>query len=180
MFSSIYREGFDDRWVELRPGAAEDLRQGLVARAAAAVDAVGRHRVEGVRDEDDPSADGDLGPGEAVGISASVPSFVVMQHPLRDGIDAETLEHSKSNLSVLPEGCPLRLGQLLWLAEEIFGESELADVVEARGELCELELFARQAEARGQSNSKLRDALRMVTGVDVSRIDRSGEACRGS
>ena len=49
----------DDVRVELRPGAALELGERVLVREPAAVDALGRHRVVGVGDEEDPRAERD-------------------------------------------------------------------------------------------------------------------------
>src|SRR5439155_11354336 len=100
--------------------------------------------VIGVRNEDDPSANRDLGPGEAIGIPGSVTAFVVMQHALCHRVDPEAFEHSKANLGVLAQRGPLRRGKRCRLTQKVLREGELADVVEAGGELRELELLARK------------------------------------
>ena len=101
-------ERLDDVRVELRPGAALELAQRVRRGKAAPVDAVGRHRVVGVGDEEDPRAERDLLAGEAVRVAGAVPALVVVEHPGRDGLDAERVEHAEADLGVPLEHEPLR------------------------------------------------------------------------
>jgi hypothetical protein len=81
---------------------------------------------------------------------------------------------------MLLEDVPLRLRQRGRLAQQILGKGELAEVVKAARELCELEFLTREADTRSQPNRKLGDTLRMISTVDVSRIDGIGKARRSS
>src|SRR5439155_1613683 len=75
----LLRERRRDSWVELRARAALELGERLGLREPSAVDAIRRHRVVRVDDEDDPRALGDLRPRQPVGIAAAVPALVVVQ-----------------------------------------------------------------------------------------------------
>ena len=103
-----------------------------------------------------------------------------MQHALCHRVDPEAFEHSKANLGVLAQRGPLRRGKRCRLTQKVLREGELADVVEAGGELRELELLARKAEACGQSNGKPRDALGVAPGINVPGINRFREARCGA
>ena len=69
-------EGGHDGRVELRAGAAQQLRAGRVGRDRALVRAVGRHGVERVADGDDARAQRDAAAGQAVGVAAAVVALV--------------------------------------------------------------------------------------------------------
>src|SRR5439155_19865812 len=156
---------------ELGAGAEDDFAQCVVRRARLAVETVRRHRVERVGDKEDPGAKRDLRSGEAVRISGAVPAFMVVEHPLRHRTDAQALQHSRAKRGMLLEDGPLGLRQGRRLAQQVLRKGELAEVVKAPRELCELELFTGEADARGQSNRKLGDTLRVIPAVDVSGID---------
>src|SRR5262245_56731471 len=53
-FLELPQKRRDDLRIELRPGAALELGDGALVRELGAVDAVGRHRVVGIGDEEDP------------------------------------------------------------------------------------------------------------------------------
>ena len=139
----------DDLGVELRAGAALDLRDRFLERERRAVEAVGRHRVEGVGDEDDARAERDLLAGEAVGVALAVPALVMVQHPVGDRVDAEALEHPVADLRVPLEHEPLRVGQGCRLAQDLLGDRELAEVVQAAREARQLDLVGGQPELLG-------------------------------
>ena len=81
---------------------------------------------------------------------------------------------------MLLEDGPLGLRQGRRLAQQVLRKGELAEVVKAPRELCELELFTGEADARGQSNRKLGDTLRVIPAVDVSGIDGTCKTRRSS
>src|SRR5437899_9137769 len=58
-------------------------------------------------------------------------SLVVMEHPVRDRIHADALQHLKADSRVPLEDVPLRWRQRCRLAQYVFREGELADVVQA-------------------------------------------------
>ena len=70
----LFRERVDDAGSNCVPAHARAPRARPSALSAAAVDAVGRHRVVGVDDEDDSRAERDLGAGEPVRIAVRRPS----------------------------------------------------------------------------------------------------------
>src|SRR3954470_6945011 len=80
---------------------------------------------------------------------------------------------------------PFRFVQLARLAQDLFGDCELAQVVEARGETCQLDLRLVAAEAERDPRGQLADALRVgarvrVPGVDGLRERRGGAVARGT
>src|SRR5438128_11624926 len=84
--------------VELSARALVELGKCRFDRELSAVDAVVRYRVEGVGDEDDARAERNVLSVQAVGIAGAVPAFVMVEHPLGYGVDAQALEHSVSDL----------------------------------------------------------------------------------
>src|SRR5437764_4125029 len=74
--ADLLREGGDDLRVELRACTAGELGQRVARREAAAVHAVGRHRVERVGDEDGPGAERNCRAGESAGVPGAVPALV--------------------------------------------------------------------------------------------------------
>src|SRR5207244_6203947 len=70
----LFRERGHDLRVELRTGAALELRERLVRDEPATVGALRGHRVEGVRDEEDPRAERDLLARQPIRIAPAVPA----------------------------------------------------------------------------------------------------------
>ena len=66
-----------------------------------------------------------------------------MQHPIGDRLDAEALEHAVADLWVALQDEPLRLVQRARLAEDLFRNRELAEIVEACGQTRQLDLRIR-------------------------------------
>ena len=62
---------------------------------------------------------------------------------------------------------PLRAGQRTGLAEDLLGDCELAEVVEAAGEPSELDLLLVEPEARCDPRGQLGHARGVATGVGV-------------
>src|ERR671925_143227 len=103
MLVELSLEGRDDVGVELRAGTPLELVNGVVVRQLAPVDALTRHRVIRVGDEEDAGAERNLLGAELVRVAAPVPAFVVVQDPRSDGLDAERVEHAVANLRVALE-----------------------------------------------------------------------------
>ncbi len=116
------------------------------ARPRRAVQAVGRHRLVRVCDEQDTRADRDLFAREPVGVSAPVPAFVVVQHPRRDRFDAQRREHAVADLRVHGDRLVLRLGERARLAEDVLRHGDLAEVVQQPRDAQELHVLGGQPE----------------------------------
>jgi hypothetical protein len=70
-------ERFDHCGVEVNPGSAPQLLEGIRGRARGTVGAIGRHGIEGVHDRDDAGFERDLIPPESIGEPTPVDSLVV-------------------------------------------------------------------------------------------------------
>ena len=161
------------------PEQRVELGDRLVVGEPAAVDTVRGHRVVRVGDEDDPGAERDVVPADPIRIAGAVPALVVVQHPVGDRVDAEALEHAEADLRVALEHEPLGLGERAGLAQDLLGDRELAEVVQAAGEACQLDLLAIDPEPGRDPGRKIGDPLGVRAGVGVACVDRSGEAgCR--
>ena len=107
-----------------------ELGPGPVGRQGRPVDAVAGHRVEGVGDGDDPTAQRDRAAGEAVGIAAAVPALVVVADDLGDvGHRLVDLEDRRSDLAVAPHLRHLLVGETARFEQDGVGDADLADVV---------------------------------------------------
>ena len=82
-----------------------------------------------------------------------------MEHPVGERVDAEALEHPVADLRVALEHEPLRLRERAGLAQDLLGDRELAEVVEARREASELDVLLAEAEPDGDPRRELGDAL---------------------
>src|SRR4026209_914191 len=93
----------DDLRVELGPRIPLELLDGLLRSRCIAVAAIGRDRVVGVRDEDQPRPKGNLRAGETVRIARAVPVLVVVLDPDVDRADVHPVEKRRAELRVVCE-----------------------------------------------------------------------------
>lgn len=117
--------------VELAPRAALQLLHGRGNGPSAPVGARGGHRVEGVRDGDDPGELGDRVTGEAVRIAAAVEPLVVVQDR-RAGLvqEADASDDLVAVLGVQFDHAALLGCERPVLAQDPRRDSELSDVVQ--------------------------------------------------
>ena len=165
-------EDGDEGGVELGAGAPAYFGQGDLARHGRAVGASGAHGVEGVGQRQDARDEGDVLAGEFCGVAGAVPAFVVMEDALEDeGNGGNTSEDSVADL-----GMPADLGVLIGveaagLAEDVFGDADLADIVEQAGDAVELDLRLVEVECDGHLGRQEADAFGMSAGVAVLGVD---------
>ena len=100
-----------------------------VGRDRRAIGSVGRHRLEGVGDEDDPRLERDLGAGEPAGVTAAVPVLVVMEDPGVDWGHVVRVEQVEADLRVLVDELLLGRVERARLVQHGVGDSDLAEVV---------------------------------------------------
>ena len=136
-------------------------------------------RVEDVGDGHDPPGDRDRLPGQAGRVAAAVPALVVgdrdlLRHP--DERERAPGEHLRADRGVGLHVLVLVVGQLAALGEHRVGDGDLADVVQGRGELDELELRVGQPEALGDLDRQVADPMRVPAGVVVVELGGRGEA----
>ena len=156
--------------VELRARAPLDLAYAPRRARAGRGRGARRHRVEHLGDEDDARAERDVLAGEAVRIPRAVPALVVVQHPVGDRIDAEALEHAVADLRVPLNDEPLGVRQRAGLAQDLLGDRELAEVVQAAGEPRQLDLA--RPRARAARRSRRRSRPRAPNGCPCRRRGR--------
>src|SRR4029453_10466017 len=144
-----------------------------------AVDTVRGHGVVRVDHEDDPRPERNLVPREPVGIASPVPALVVMEDPVGPRLDPEAVEHPEPDLWVPLEDEPLGPRQGTRLAQDFLGDGELAEVMQAAGEPCELDLLLVEAEPRRDPRREIRHARGMTPRVRVTQVDSLGQARRG-
>ena len=101
---------------------------------------------------------------------------MVVEHPLGDGIDPEALEHAEADLRMPFEHEPLRVGQRAGLAQDLLGNRELAEIVQAAREARDLDLLLVEADPLREAGGEVGDAARMAAGVGVAQVDGLREA----
>src|SRR5207253_6521052 len=139
-----------DRRVELRAGAALELRARRLAVERRPVGPWLDHRAERVADGDDARAERDLLAGEAVRIAATVPALVARADDRRDV--RERLDRREDPLAddrVRAHHRPLLVVERRALVQHRLRDADLADVVEERAELDRLDELLAGAEPPG-------------------------------
>ena len=167
----LFGQREDDVGVELRPGAALELLERLVRAQRAAIDAIRGHCVVGVDDEDDSRSQRDLRPRQAIRIAVPVPALVVVQDPVGDRLDAKAVEHAEADLRMPLQNEPLGVGERAGLPQDLLRNSELAQVVEAACQACELDQLLVEAEACCDFRGQFGYSRRMAARVRVAEVD---------
>jgi hypothetical protein len=103
---------------------------------------------------------------------------VVVEHPGRDRLERERLEHPVADLRVALDDASLRGGEGPGLVQDLLRDQELPDVVEAAGDADELDLLAVQPEPDREPGRELADVVRMAADVDVA-LDHRVRSARG-
>src|SRR6266481_4572839 len=124
-------EDFDNFGVELGVGTAFELREGFGGEAALLVSAVAGDGVVGVGDGDNARAERDLFADETVGVARAIEEFMMVQNHLANVSErSEGLENLRAELNVRLHGFPFIRIERAALVQNIFGNADLADVVE--------------------------------------------------
>src|SRR3954471_14214709 len=123
------RERGDDVRIELRAALGCYLCAGALKRGLRAVGPVRRHGVEGVHYGEDPCEQRDVLPGEPIGISTSIPAFVMVAHDHRGVAEKR---HRADDLvpddRMAPHERPLFRQQRLTFEQDVVRDRDLADV----------------------------------------------------
>src|SRR5438477_516677 len=112
-------------------------------------------------------------PERVPGMRATSPNRRLRRHPeqvedqplSRDGLHAEPFENAVADLRMALHDEPLRLVERGGLAQDLLGNRELADVVQAAREPRELDLRLVDAEPARDSCGQLADAFRVTPRV---------------
>ena len=169
-------EGDDQPFVELRATRVLEAGQRLVDGQGLAVRPGRRHRGERIAHRQDPGDLRDVVAGQAVQVALPIPALVVVADAGADLLEVGQLADDEiAERDMLLHDLVLGLGERAGLAEDVVGDADLADVVEATGAvdhraspLVETELGA---EERGVAG----DILGMPARVVVLRIDRDDQ-----
>ncbi len=167
----------DDVWVELRACAAGDLCAAVLGCRCLLVGTRRGDHVERVCDGDDATGERDLFALEPERVARSVPPFVVRADGLRPFSEpvADRRDELGAELRMAAEDVPLVVGRPSVLGEDRAGHLELADVVQQRRPVEQVELVARQAELLADHHRVGTHALAVTARqavVDVERGDQ--------
>ena len=121
---------------------------------------------------------GDPLSAEPVRVPAAVPALVVVEDPGGDGLDAERVEHPVADLRMAPEHELLRAGQRAGLAEDLLGDGELSEVVQAAGDAHQLDLLRLEPQLLGDARGELPHDERVTARVGVPARPRRARALR--
>src|SRR3954471_6025165 len=173
------QEGLHDPVVELRAGAAEQLRSGLLGRDGRLVDAAVRHGLVRVRDGEDPALERDLVAGQAERVAAAVGALVVGEHPRADVLEVGAGQDARAHLGVLAHLGHLVHLERAGLAEDRVGHADLADVVHRAGVSEALAAVLRHPELLADRLGQLADRLRVSGRARVADVEDLGECHHG-
>src|SRR5690606_29667783 len=134
-------EHVDHPGIELCPFVPDQLLHRLVHGQPRAVDAVRRHRVEGVGHRQDAGRERDLLPFEAVRISPAVVALVMVADHLRVAAQhAHRLDHPRTDGGVGLDQPEFGVRQLAPFVEHCVADADLSDVVQDSSVLQPLDL----------------------------------------
>ena len=134
----LAEEDINEVRIELRALARSDRRNAIAKASRPAVATLVGHSIERVGNRDDSRRIGDAGAGDAVGISGSVPSFVVRNDPRRQiWIECgERGQHGRSARRMGRDRLTLRASEPRALVNNVEQRfMYLADIVEQRDAL---------------------------------------------
>src|SRR4029453_13191301 len=113
-----------------RPPSLANYPQRLIRRECATVRPIRGERVETVDNREDPRADRSLLTAQPVGITASIPVLVMMSNDRHDWErEFDRRQNLRTNPGMLFHRLELGGSELVWLVENVFGNSQLARVV---------------------------------------------------
>jgi hypothetical protein len=169
-------ERLDDARVELRPGAALELRAGGLLVERPAVRPVAHERVPGVAGEHDPRRQRDRVARQPVGVAAAVPALVLVAHGRGHRLQAgERPQDALADHGVLAHQLPLAGVEPARLVQHAVGHADLADVVQQRDRLHVGDLWLGEPEPSGDRHREHAHAVGVVARVAVARLERGGQ-----
>src|SRR5262245_11400050 len=154
--------GVDHHRVELAARVLRELGEDDVERQRFAVRPVARHRLDGVRDQDDPRGQGDLIAAQAVGVAAAaaVVPLVVVPHAGRHvAQEVDRLEDPRADLRMALDLLVLLGREPLRLRDHRVADPDLSDVVQEPRDVDALDEVLREAHLAGDLRGIDADAL---------------------
>ena len=162
--------------VELRAGAAFELRTRLGGRQRLAVGPVDPERVPGVAGQHDPRGQRDRLAREAVRIAVAVPALVRVPDRGRDRVEAgQRAQDALADRGMRVDERPLLLLEPARLVQQAVGDADLADPVQQRRRADVGDLRAVEAEAGRHGHGQPLDRVRVLAGVAVACLQRQRE-----
>ena len=164
----------DQRRVELRAGAAPQLRERLVLGVGLAVRARRDHRDERVADGDDARAERDLRAAQPIRVA--VPVVALMGRADEPGDRAERGRGGEDRLAddrVLADQGPLLLGEGAGLVHDRVRDRDHADVAQLGGTGDLVDLLRRERQALGQLARQLADIAQGVEHALAPFLERA-------
>ena len=159
--------------VELRSGLVDDLGDRGRGGERAAVRPVGRHRVERVGDGDHARAQRDRVAEQSPGIAVAVDALVMVQHARHD------VFHRRDRAQDRRTDAGVHLDHLAFvcvepgrLEQHRVRNRDLAQIVQQRTAVDQLDLARRQLQLDGDRASVDRDPLGVAGGVRIAQIQR--------
>ena len=195
----LRNDAIEDRWqqhqidesgIELSSPAGRDHVGGRPGTTAAAIAPAVRHRVEGIREHNDASRQRYRVAAEAIGISASIPAFVVTQHPFRQiGIEgSQWSENRSAAIGVGRDGASLGGREVRVLVNDVEQRfMGLADVVKERDAFDDSSLVIVELRRVREHESIRGDTPNVSAGLCIVGVDgveecleaRGGKALSG-
>ena len=169
----------DDR-VEVRPGVLRDDGDGLLVRPGLAVGPGRGQGVVDVGDGQDARRERDVLALQAAGVAGAVPLLVVVLDDRQDGPgEVDGVQDVRAPLRVFLDLLELLVRQAARLEQDVFGNAQLADVVQQRAGVQSLQLVPRQAHLLRRRHRVALDAQDVLVGVLVLGVNSEGEALDG-
>ena len=145
----------------------------FVRAARLLVGALGRDRVVGIGNRDNPRAIGNLFAAQAIGIPGAVVKLVVMAHHQPNQVHRfERLQNLRAQQRVGLHRFPFFGIERAGLVQDNFRDSHFTDVVEQAGQANFLHLFLVQVQRLRDHHRVGRNFLRMSLGVVILSVNR--------
>ena len=174
--SDAVHEGRHQSLVELRAARILEPCQGFLDEQRLAVRPGGRHRRERITDSGI-RAPRDGIAGQSVQVALPVPTLVVVADAGADLVEVgQVTDDEVAERDVLLHRLVLALGEGTGLAQDLVGDADLADVVEATGPVQHRADLIVETELRAQETGVAGNVLRIPARVVVLRVDGDDQA----
>ena len=162
--------------IELAPALALQLIEDPFVRTGGLIRPPRAHDIEGVDHRDDASTERDLLAAETVGVTRAVEMLVVMpddQPDVLPGVDVR--ENRRADLRVGLHHLAFLGGQRLRLAQQCFGDRDLADVVETGAEADDAAHAVADADVACDRIGHADEPRRVLLGLVVLGLEGVGQ-----
>lgn len=149
------------------------MPSGFFERERSSVRTVRSKSVEAVHHGEHPLADGDFLPFQTIRITASIPGLVIGTHDWNDRVgETYTLENVRSDNRMDLHLREFFLRQFAWLIKDVFGNRELANVVQQGSGKQGPHLQIIQTERLAHPRHIDADAQKVIMGALIFSLDR--------